>query len=166
MVKLDNSSHLWSYKVTQTPFIFVRKCVTANLSSWLENICESVTECLWDFVKEFNSYQDVAYNTNTLAAWDMALLASFDTFTPSGSCWKQTVRRSYTHTHTQSGCTSSQRQRPDYFILHSNMKRTNTLTSTLVFIDVCMCIIHILCIICVLYMYTFLMSGSISSIVE
>lgn len=34
-----------------------------------------------------DSYQDVAYNTNTLAAWEMALLASLDTFTPSGSCW-------------------------------------------------------------------------------
>lgn len=33
-----------------------------------------------------DSYQDVAYNTNTLAAWEMALLASLDTFTPSGSC--------------------------------------------------------------------------------
>lgn len=36
-----------------------------------------------------DAYQDVAYNTKTLAAWDIALLASFDTFTPSGS-WLKT----------------------------------------------------------------------------
>ena len=30
------------------------------------------------------SYHEVAYNTNTLAAFEMANLASFDTLTPSG----------------------------------------------------------------------------------
>lgn len=39
----------------------------------------------------FDSHQDVAYSTNTLAAWDMALLASFDTFTPSGSCGEKQI---------------------------------------------------------------------------
>lgn len=37
------------------------------------------------------TYHDVAYKTNTLAAWDMARLASLDTFTPSGN-WGNKIR--------------------------------------------------------------------------
>lgn len=51
------------------------ECCESKLNRWMShNGCDT--------------HQDVAYNTNTLAAWDMALLASFDTFTPSGS-WKE-----------------------------------------------------------------------------
>lgn len=48
-----------------------------------------------DLTSPSGSHQEVAYRTKTLAAWEMARRASLDTFTPSGSCERQTVRRSY-----------------------------------------------------------------------
>lgn len=38
-----------------------------------------------------DAYHDVAYNTNTLAARDIALRASLEMFTPSGSWGKRNV---------------------------------------------------------------------------
>lgn len=59
------------------------KVILRFFFSWTV-FCESTQ---WFFLSEFvYPYQDVAYSTNTLAAWDMALRASFDTLTPSGSC--------------------------------------------------------------------------------
>lgn len=63
--------------------------------SFLKSTEETQTLLLWCHLNQTEfygliptgSHQDVAYSTNTLAAWEMALLASLDTFTPSGSCW-------------------------------------------------------------------------------
>lgn len=62
-------------------FFFFFKCGEIE---WLAQIMLPCSFSLGN--QSINSYQDVAYSTNTLAAWEMALRASFDTFTPSGSC--------------------------------------------------------------------------------
>ena len=60
------------------------------LGSALHEICTSIKHLLFLYVKwckpakNSTTYHEVAYNTNTLAALEIARRASLDTFTPSG----------------------------------------------------------------------------------